>query len=222
MRHMTTALPLDTNDMVMVHRVFRRELGLLPGLLRHASGDVARAGRVAAHAAELLGFLHHHHSGEDELVWPKLRERAALQAELVVRMQAQHEAVAGHCAALEAELPAWATSADAATGERLAARVEVLHGALCEHLDEEERSILPLVAETFTAAEWGELGEKGFAAVAKNRRLATLGHILEDASDEERREFLAHIPAPARIAWKLLGRRQFAKETAALRLPAQR
>jgi hemerythrin-like domain-containing protein len=218
----TSATPLDTTDMVMVHRVFRRELRLLPDLVRAAAGDAPRAKLVGTHALELLGFLHHHHHGEDELVWPKLRERVALEVELIARMEAQHEAVAVLVVELERDLPGWSLSADAEAGERLATTLEKLAQDLVAHLDEEERSILPLVAQTFTPAEWGELGERGFATVPKKRRLITLGHILEDASAQEQREFLAHVPAPARIAWKVLGRKQFAKETAALRLPAQR
>jgi hemerythrin-like domain-containing protein len=220
MPHMTQQI--DTTDMVMVHRVFRRELALLPDLVRGAAGDTARAQRVGTHATDLLGFLHDHHAGEDELIWPKLRERVALEADLIARMQAQHDGVAEHIQALEADLPTWTSNADAALGERIATTVAALRAALVAHLDEEERSILPLVATTFTGPEWGELGEKGFAAIAKNRRLITLGHILEDADEQERRAFLAHLPAPARIAWRLLGRKQFAKETAALRIPAQR
>jgi hypothetical protein len=37
-----------------------------------------------------------------------------------------------------------------------------------------------------------------------------LGMILEDASAEEERDFLTKMPAPVRLVWKLIGRRQYA------------
>ena len=219
---MTSATTLDTTDMRIIHRVFRRELRLLPDLVRGAGGDAARAKLVQAHAEEILGFLHHHHSGEDELVWPKLRERVQLESELVDRMEAQHEAVAALIGSIEAALPAWATTGDAGAGESLAADLDALHAQLVAHLDEEETHVLPLVARTFSQPEWDELGKRGFAAVPKNRRLVTLGQILEDTTDDERDEFLSHVPAPARLAWKLVGRRQWQREVARIRVPGQR
>jgi len=85
----------DTRDMVLVHRVFRREFGLLPLMVRGvADGDVRAAARVARHAREMTDALHHHHHNEDELLWPRLLERAPLDADLVNRMEAQHAALA--------------------------------------------------------------------------------------------------------------------------------
>lgn len=74
-----------------MHRVFRRELRLVPPLVREvAPGDVARAAVPARHLRIVRRGLHLHHTGEDELLWPLLAERAAPSADLVTRMQAQH------------------------------------------------------------------------------------------------------------------------------------
>lgn len=72
------------NDMAMIHRVFRRELGALPAGIRGvAAGDVARATVLAGHAHMVLDVLHHHHEAEDVLLWPRLRERLAGATELL-------------------------------------------------------------------------------------------------------------------------------------------
>ena len=85
---------INVQDMVVVHRLFRRELIDLARLIRSvAPGDVERAAVIAGHARLVLAGLHLHHSGEDELLWPKLFERAAPSADLVERMQAQHAAI---------------------------------------------------------------------------------------------------------------------------------
>jgi hemerythrin-like domain-containing protein len=214
-----TATPtgVDTHVMLLIHRLIRREIGALPALFRGAAGDVPRAKVVAAHAREMLDFLHHHHSGEDELLWPVLRPRVSLEAGLIDRMQAQHAQIATAIDAVNAELPGWAETADAAVGERMAAQLETAQPVLLAHLKEEEERILPLVAQHFSRAEWDALGKHGFAAIPGKRRLVIVGHILEEADEQERTEFWHHVPPPARVAYKLMGRRQFTRDVAKIR-----
>jgi hemerythrin-like domain-containing protein len=88
----------DTHDMVVVHRVFRREFGLMPAMLATVeAGSVQRSAVVGAHAAEVLSTLHHHHSTEDELLWPRLNRAAALPGDELDRMEHQHEEIARLC-----------------------------------------------------------------------------------------------------------------------------
>jgi hypothetical protein len=70
----TTAIQRpDTHDMIVVHRVFRRESDLMPTLIRAVpDGDTARAGVLAQAFSDYQLGLHLHHTGEDELVWPLL------------------------------------------------------------------------------------------------------------------------------------------------------
>lgn len=208
---MTTTTGADTRDMLLIHRVVRREMGRLPGLIRAARSQ-ARAALIAAHAREMLDFLHVHHTGEDELLWPVLRRRVSLDGGLIDRMEAQH----GEIADVRRQLPAWAGSADPATGEMIAARIETAGLVLTGHLAEEEEQILPLVAAHFSQPEWDALGKHGFAAVPPRRRLIVLGHILHETDDAERGRFLRQVPPPARLAFSLVGRRQYAREMAAI------
>jgi hypothetical protein len=97
---------VDTHEMVLIHRVIRREFGRLPRLFRSAADDRARSEIIGTHAREMLDFLHTHHTGEDELLFPLLRERAALDPELMDRMDAQHAQVNDAVAAVGADLPA--------------------------------------------------------------------------------------------------------------------
>lgn len=208
---------VDTQGMVIIHRLIRRELGALPAMIRRASGDPGRARRVAAHAREMLEFLHVHHSGEDELVWPVLRPRVQLDQDLIDRMEREHAVVAEAIAAVEADLPAWEARPDAEIGERMASRLDQMLPALREHLDGEEREILPLIATNLSQAEWDALADHGFAAIPPRRRLVMLGHILEEASPAERAHMMTKVPPPARVAFRLIGRRQHAREVAYLR-----
>ena len=208
----------NTQEMVVVHRVFRREYRLAPRMVGAvAPGDTGRSRLVGAHLVELGSMLHHHHTGEDELVWPRLEERASLSDDLVDRMQDQHEHVAALLHRVDDLLPRWSASADAALRDELVAVLADVSAALDEHLAEEEREVLPLVEQHLTAAEWDELGERGMASIPKPRLLVLLGHILEEASEQERRMFLALAPAPARLLYRLVGRRAYAREVALLR-----
>ena len=152
---------IDTREMVLIHRVIRREFGQPPRLIRAAPNDRARSKATGAHAREMLHFLHTHHTGEDQLLFPLLRERAALDPELMDRMDAQHAQVNDAVAAVGAELPAWTASADAAAGERMAALVDAAMPALIDHLAEEEQKLLPIVSVTLTQSEWDALGKHG-------------------------------------------------------------
>src|SRR6202042_2378541 len=84
-------------------------------------------------------------------------------------------------------------------------------------LAEEEQKLLPIVSVTLTQSEWDALGKHGMSAIPVTRRLVILGYITEESDDAERQRFMQVVPAPARLAYKLIGHRQFTRETAAIR-----
>jgi hemerythrin-like domain-containing protein len=205
----------QTWEMVVVHRVFRREFGALPALVRAVpAGDVARAAVVLAHLRELARSLHHHHTAEDELVWPLLLDRVDLDRPLVLRMEEQHERVADLLERADVQAGAFAAAASPVAGETLAATLTQLATALEEHLGDEEREVLPLVERHLTVAEWDAVGERARASLPKDRLLIQLGAILEGCSPQEARRFLGMLPLPARLAWRLAGRRAYRAERA--------
>jgi hemerythrin-like domain-containing protein len=208
----------DTSDMVIVHRMFRRECALLPQLVAAVpTGDAARARTVARHAREVLDMLHHHHLGEDELLWPRLSARTRFHADLLARMDSQHHGLAVLLEHAATALPAWQDAPAAHTGAPLITLLEQISNGLDEHFDEEEAEILPIVERVITAAEYHEVGQRGLVSTPLTRRLIVLGYLLGDATPRERTEFLAAIPAPARLAYRLIGVRQHRHETTRLR-----
>ena len=199
---------VDTWEMVVVHRLFRREFGLVPGLIRRVSdGDRRRAEIVAEHLVLLTDGLHHHHTAEDEYLWPMLLARVGeLDGALVRRMETQHETVGALLDRAHELLPRWLRVADRTTGDELANVFEKLSVALNEHLDDEETEVLPLCSRHLTQAEWDELGRRGQESIPKgSRAFVALGGILADASPDERTRFLAHLPLPARLLWRTVG-----------------
>ena len=143
---------VDTGEMVLIHLFLRREFRLAGGVLRRvAAGDTRRAHEVADHLDFLDRFLHHHHTLEDELLWPVLLERVPEElAPIVHLMESQHAGVEGALARISDLLPQWRGSADPALRDRLAEEYDALYVALAEHLDAEEQRLLPIAARSLT------------------------------------------------------------------------
>jgi hemerythrin-like domain-containing protein len=217
----TTPLHPYTREMAMIHRIFRRESRMMVDLVGNATvGDTARATAIAAAWQTYAGGLHQHHVGEDEYLWPKLARRIApeaLKAQRIQEMESQHEQLSASLQDVSLHMERWAQQGEVEARDELMAAILSHREVLCAHLDEEESAVMPLVAEHITEAEWKELGERSLAATPKSQLLIALGAILEDATPEERRDFLGRLPLPARLAWHLIGRRQYATTMGRLR-----
>lgn len=212
-------LGCQTEDMLLIHRVFRREFSLAPSMVRHvATGDTAQARRVATYLAEIVTALHHHHQNEDRLLWDTLAERTPACALHVDLMKQQHAAVAQLLEQVDGLAGAWlAHAADKDPGERLAALLDEISERLQEHLGQEEGDILPAAATSFTQAEWDRLREAGMAGIPRNRLLVQLGYILEDADPQERQQVLSEVPLLGRALYRAVGRRAYEREIRMLR-----
>lgn len=199
---------VDTWQMVVVHRMFRREFRQLPELVRGVvDGDQGRSEIVGEHLADMTKGLHHHHTGEDELLWPPLLQRVgSLNSESVWQMEKQHQVMAALLERVDTLLPRWQSGADASTRDELASVLDQVSAVLHEHLADEENQVLPLVSIYVTQAEWKALGEHGQSGLPKGRKgFVLLGAMLEEATPQERVRFLALLPAPVRLIWRMVG-----------------
>ncbi|GAA0958850.1 DUF4267 domain-containing protein [Actinocorallia libanotica] len=212
-----TARPF-THSMVVIHRGIRRESRLLAEMIGATRpGDRRRARALTAHLSDYLMALHNHHHGEDELIWPLLLSRVDLDADVVLRMEAQHEKVAATIERIRGLIGPWTRTADAAGRDALAAALTEHRAVLVEHLDDEEANLLPLAERHLTEDEWNAQGEHFALHTPKTKILTLLGVVLEDATPQERTEFLAGLPAPARAIWRLYGQRHHAARMRRLR-----
>jgi iron-sulfur cluster repair protein YtfE (RIC family) len=211
----TVAAPArpNTREMIVVHNVFRRIFGDLPGLVRAvAPCDTARAGVLADAYVELATGLHHHHTNEDELLWPTLLERVEVERGFVLRAEEQHERVHELLEHGNAQVTSFRATPTAELRDEFAATIEELFTALSEHMADEERYILPLAEANLTVAEWEGLGERGRAGMPKDRMLVQVGYLVEGLPADQRRHFLRRLPLLARVAWLLVGRRTYEQE----------
>lgn len=209
---------VDVRDMVVVHTALLREYRLAPSAVRAvADGDVARARRVTKHLAFLHDVLHHHHTGEDTLLWPRLHQRApAGAAPLLELMQAQHAAIYETLTRVQAALPAWTEAPNAAVRDRLADDLTELHAHLVEHLGLEERDVLPLAAANLTESEWHEIGEAAVAATPKTKLPLVFGMFSYEGDPAVLRAMLRSAPAVPRLILPRLAPRLYARHAARL------
>jgi hypothetical protein len=66
-------------------------------------------------------------------------------------------------------------------------------------------------------AEWSRLGERLGEQTPKDKLLFFLGAVLEEATRQESVTMLASVPAPARLLWRTIGRRQYQRRAQRLR-----
>jgi hemerythrin-like domain-containing protein len=212
---MVTTAP-RTEEMAVIHRIFRRGFPMVADLVRRIPpGATARAEAIAGHLDFLLNGLLHHHTGEDEIIWPRLLERAEPQAELINRMEKQHQVVAERSADVRTALTAWRQTA--AYGEELAAALDEFTDALVEHLDEEEANLVPLMRAHITADEWRQLGQEAFEKFTNAEKLIATGTLEEVATPEEAEWFTGDLPVPIKLMWRFVGRRRYQRYIANVR-----
>jgi hypothetical protein len=204
---------VDTRDMVVVHDSFRREFGQAPALVRAVTpGDTARAAVVADHVDLLGALLHHHHTGEDRLLWPVLGPRLPADTrDTVARMESQHEGIAEALSAVTAASTAWRGTAGTAERDALAAALETVLARTTEHLAAEEEHVLPLAAVLMSPAEWQRLGEEGVDGLPRRQLPLVFGMIMYRADPEVVRGMLAHAPLLPRLLVPPLARRSYAR-----------
>ncbi|WP_426323824.1 hemerythrin domain-containing protein [Microbacterium sp. E-13] len=207
----------DASGMAEIHRLFTRGFGEGPELVRRVrEGDSAHADVVATQLETLSLGLHAHHEGEDERLWPALDERAPSCAAHVERMKAQHAALLVHLTALDRALPAWRSSATAADAGPVLSALAGVNEAMAVHLPDEEANIVPVMEYTITEPEIEWFSEHGRRSIPKGQTWQQLGEILAAQPDGGGEWLRKHMPAPGRLAWRLIGRRRYAAHRAAL------
>jgi hemerythrin-like domain-containing protein len=145
----------------VIHRALRRDLDRLETVTRDGMPDAQRAA-LCRHVGWMLDFLHHHHVGEDDGVWPRLLAKRPDLAPLVEEMGAEHAALAAASDRLREAADAYALDGSAGTRERLHGATVAMQEATLPHLDHEEREVIPLAVETFDADDWAYLSRNHF------------------------------------------------------------
>jgi len=149
------------NMNAVIHRALRRDLDRLETVTRSELSD-SRREALCRHVTWMLDFLHHHHVGEDEGVWPRLLAKRPDLSPLVEQMSAEHEALAAASDRLRAASDAYAVDGSTEARTRLHEATLEMQKATLPHLDHEEREAIPLVVEALDAEDWEYLSKNHF------------------------------------------------------------
>jgi hemerythrin-like domain-containing protein len=214
----STTNPIEVRDMAIIHQTFRRAYEEAAQLVRaNPTPSPARVTFLADHIDFGLTMLHHHHEGEDEILYPLLVERVPDHATRTEQIDEEHQAVKGTIDAAQRACARWRSAPSEVTGTALAAALDEVNSALVPHLDNEEREVVPLAAVTVTQKEWDSLAKHGIASIPGNKRLIAFGMILEPLNETDRVYMLANLPPPVKVLYRLVGKRAWSKYATTLR-----
>lgn len=206
---------VDIRDMLVVHTALLREFRLAPAAVRRVPPDRRSVRRLDDHLTLLCDLMHHHHEGEDELLWPVLRSRVDAEDNAMLDVvEAQHAGIDRVLSRVDEARTAWRDRPDRATAEALASTLHDLHTALRDHLEVEERSVLPLAAAHLRHDEWHAVGEAGAAAVPKSAMPVVIGMFAYEADPDVLALMLQSAPAPVRILLPRIAPRLYARRAA--------
>ena len=191
--------PADTRMMGIVHSALRRDLVRARLVLAEPTPLTGeRRTALADHVRWLMDFLHHHHTNEDDGLYPLVLEKNPAAGELLGVMNADHHRITPRILELDVAARAYRTGA-AGSDAALLAALEALEADMCPHLEREEREMMPVVSQSITNGEW-RAWEDGFTKVKSMKQLADEGHWLLDNLDPGRRDFVVRlVPAVPRF-----------------------
>jgi hemerythrin-like domain-containing protein len=205
-------------EMPLIHRIFRRQFPEIRAMVQEVPADeTTRVAAVADHLGFLLDGLHMHHTTEDDLIWPKLLDRAGLDAPLVERMEEQHQQIDVSVAEVRAAMSVWRSDPTPATSSVLVGRLSEFLVVLDKHLDEEEQVVVPLIDRHLTEAEWQDVGERGFEKFTPAQRWIATGQLVEVATPEEVTMMFGQLPPPVKVLWHLIGKRKYRRYITSVR-----
>ncbi|MFD3505798.1 hemerythrin domain-containing protein [Streptomyces sp. NPDC058676] len=180
---------VDFTMMFLTHDAFLRDLRRLA----EAVAD-GRTGEAAVRTGweTFKHQLHVHHVGEDEAIWPPLREALAGSAEIAVLdlMETEHAAIDPLQDRIDAAFDEG--------GPQLAELVEEFTALLATHMDHEEEQALPLVETHLGPEGWAAYSQYMLATGGLPEAGGYLAWLLDGAPADVRATVLGPLPPPVR------------------------
>lgn len=175
-----TEFTLDMTMMFAIHDALRR--------------DLARVGQLESSNDGWSLFrhmLHTHHTIEDDLLWPVVRDEVAGRADdlaLLDRMADEHAAIEPRLEALDRALSERAPASQAHADLVL---------DLLEHLEHEEGDALPLVDRALSAEQWMTFGQASGQRMGPDMP-SYMPWLLEGVDEDRATHLLSVVPPPVR------------------------
>lgn len=194
---MNPTAPADTRVMGIVHAALRRDLERTREVLTAASApEGPQRQAIARHVLWLMDFLHHHHTGEDDGLWPLVLQRDPSATPLLDSLEADHTRITPAAEGLTAAARAYTASASDGARTALVAALDRLAEVLFPHLDREVDEGMPVVSAAITEREWRAWDKKYNIKGKSPLELGLEGHFLLDGLGPDDRLVVEHLVPP--------------------------
>ena len=190
----------DLTIMLAAHAAFRRDLARLAHATTALHPDPVRSAAIQAGWETFKRQLHLHHTAEDTIIWPALRQRldhSDHAQSVLAAMEEEHQLIDPLLAAVDA---AFADPDRNSLGDT----TDALTTQLTAHLSHEEQDGLPLIGVALTAAEWRAAGFK----IARSNGLSNAGEMFawlaDGAAEDTAKATIATLTPPARMLYRAI------------------
>lgn len=189
----------DVTMMYVVHRAFRRELARMQAAAAQATNSHMRRA-LRGSWTTFNRYLTIHHTAEDEMLWPPMRAKlgsCSQDLHLLDEMLDEHSRLEPLLRDIDNALCQTAPA-------DLASLIAELTGVLVSHFEHEEMAALPLVTQTLSTREWDDFSDDQRNRIGLRGAGWFFPWLLDDAPPDMRAFVLALIPAPVRLANKVV------------------
>ena len=192
----------EPTGLLLAHRAMLKDLDRLADLtvtLADRPLDRKRATAIAAYLDDLCESIHHHHSAEDDVLWPVLERSAGAHVDLA-ELTDDHAVLDPKLQRIRAG--AQELRSTASVSPALAAGMADLRDTLHEHIADEEKTIVPLIKRYVSDADW----QRVEATIRKRgaKMAFEVPRMLAVSTESQLREMKAEGGIPVALMIKLL------------------
>ena len=191
----------DVSDMYAVHRALLGALDAAPEGIAKAGPDSERVEVIGSFLENAIEFLHVHHSGEDELIYPVLEQRCAESRSELERIDNQHKLLHAPMDAARSAIATWRAAPSTDNAQAVIDAIASIAEPLRPHLAEEETVVLPIATQWMSPEEWGRMPGHAMMIFSADKPWLPLGLLREQLDQEHRDGMLAAMPPEMRTMW---------------------
>jgi iron-sulfur cluster repair protein YtfE (RIC family) len=187
---------VDLTVMHVLHDAFRRDLEELTRAAAALSDDPYAHERIRLGWTVLADQLHHHHTVEDDQLWPLVRrswDRSPDALDVLDAMEYEHELVDPALGAVGAAIT---------SGEHPAEALHRLRSVVTEHLAHEERDAMPLISAVVSPRDWDTFSAKQAKSLGLKGAAEFFPWLLRGMDEVRTERVLGVLPAPLRWAYR--------------------
>jgi hemerythrin-like domain-containing protein len=208
--------PLDLTTMYVMHSAFRRDLDRFVGAVEQTPvTDRTVWSALAARWDRFAEVLHHHHTIEDDTIWPRLLARVDAAGDregraTLAAMEAEHAYLDPLLDACATGLQALAVRGDEDVRAALGVRLVATREGLGRHLAHEEEAALPLAQRHLPAAEWAAAEEAARRSTSARQLAFLVPWAADGLSGSARQHAFGGAGLAVRLLW-LVTRGRYAR-----------